>query len=306
MTDNSRSELESSIDRLYQLPLDRFTPERNALAAELRKSGRRVEADQVKALAKPSQTAWAVNQAWWTARPAFEAMLDAGMRLRIEHEALARGRTVDLRRAADARQGAVDAVISVAVDVLGGDAAVSPQARHRIAGTCEALASSGVPADATVGRLTADLQSTGLDVLSALAAGVPGKGLAPAGPATPVGRPHVVARSEGPASREDQAARVAAARVAEAKADLASKQAALREAEVDATRASADEARARRLHEKAAERMRSLEQELDATREDERTTRRALAEATKAASAADFVRAQSARAVDAAKRRLEE
>lgn len=47
---------------LYGLPLDRFVPERDALAKALRAEGRREEAARVAALRKPSVAAWAVNQ----------------------------------------------------------------------------------------------------------------------------------------------------------------------------------------------------------------------------------------------------
>ena len=50
------------VDELYGLPLDRFTPERNALARELRNLGERERGAEVAALRKPSVAAWAVNQ----------------------------------------------------------------------------------------------------------------------------------------------------------------------------------------------------------------------------------------------------
>ena len=54
--------VEQAADLLYGLPLDEFTPARNAAAKELRDQGLKAEADAVKALAKPSVAAWAVNQ----------------------------------------------------------------------------------------------------------------------------------------------------------------------------------------------------------------------------------------------------
>jgi len=51
--------LEERLDELYALPLDEFTAARNELAKALRAEGKREEADAVKALAKPSVTAWA-------------------------------------------------------------------------------------------------------------------------------------------------------------------------------------------------------------------------------------------------------
>src|SRR5687767_1069156 len=50
------------VDELYCLPLDRFVPERNALAKALRASGEREEAARIAKLPRPSIAAWAVNQ----------------------------------------------------------------------------------------------------------------------------------------------------------------------------------------------------------------------------------------------------
>ena len=58
MPDPPRAEIE----RLYALPLEEFTAERDALAKRLRKDGDRESADAVKALKKPSVAAWAINQ----------------------------------------------------------------------------------------------------------------------------------------------------------------------------------------------------------------------------------------------------
>src|SRR4051812_9663296 len=55
-------DLDQLVDELYALPLERFVPERDLLAKELRANGRRDEARQVAGLTKPSVVAWAVNQ----------------------------------------------------------------------------------------------------------------------------------------------------------------------------------------------------------------------------------------------------
>jgi hypothetical protein len=52
----------AEIDRLYALPLDEFTAERDELVKRLRKDGDRERAAEVKALKKPSVAGWAVNQ----------------------------------------------------------------------------------------------------------------------------------------------------------------------------------------------------------------------------------------------------
>ena len=47
---------------LYGLPLEEFTKARDELAKELRGAGKKEAADEVKALRKPSVSAWTVNQ----------------------------------------------------------------------------------------------------------------------------------------------------------------------------------------------------------------------------------------------------
>ena len=54
--------VDEAAELLYGLPLDEFTAARNAAAKELRDRGLGAESDEVKALAKPSVAAWAVNQ----------------------------------------------------------------------------------------------------------------------------------------------------------------------------------------------------------------------------------------------------
>lgn len=54
--------LAGEIDRLYALPLEEFTAERDDLAKRLRKEGDRDAAAEVNGLKKPSVAAWAVNQ----------------------------------------------------------------------------------------------------------------------------------------------------------------------------------------------------------------------------------------------------
>ena len=70
------------IDQLYGLPLVEFTQARNEAASELRGAGRRTEADQVKALRKPSAAAAAVNRLVREYRREVEAFLQAAAILR--------------------------------------------------------------------------------------------------------------------------------------------------------------------------------------------------------------------------------
>jgi hypothetical protein len=77
---------------LYGLPLDRFVPERAALAKALRKEGRRREADEVAALRKPSVAAWAVNQLVRTQRRGVLDLYEAGDAARQAQSQLLVGR----------------------------------------------------------------------------------------------------------------------------------------------------------------------------------------------------------------------
>src|SRR5881396_1612806 len=77
----TKGKLEDDLDALYRLPLAEFTAARNTLAGQLKQGGRGNEAEFVKALVKPSISAWAVNQLYWKHREAFEGLIAAGKRL---------------------------------------------------------------------------------------------------------------------------------------------------------------------------------------------------------------------------------
>src|SRR5437763_1720908 len=97
--------IERQIDELFQLPSNQFTAARNALAKTLTGD----EAREVKALKKPSAVAWAVNQVFWKARPAYDALMKAGHALRAAQLALNRADAdvAAAEREFDAAQAAV-------------------------------------------------------------------------------------------------------------------------------------------------------------------------------------------------------
>ncbi len=341
MADTANAAIEKAIDALYQEPLDAFTAKRNALAAELRKAGDRATSDLVKALAKPSVTAWAVNQVWWTNRDVFQAMLEAGARLKEAHLAWSSGGSTDVRAAAEERRQAVRAVVDAALAALGDPKTVAPDMQYRISGTVEALA-SGATGDATPGRLFRDLQSSGLEGLGALAAAAAAApprasskstsarspsaaGKASSADTAPVskpaagkpvshGRPTLVHSSrapeappdEPPAARRGESAKEAAAR--RRAQELEKVEARLKELEDrlealtrDAKTQSAEEAREREAAEAAREQVTELERKLEEAREEEKSARRAVATASRAASETEMVRARTARDVAAAR-----
>src|SRR5215471_16752733 len=69
--------IDQAAELLYGLPLDEFTTARNAAAKELRDRGLAAEADTVKALAKPTVAAWAVNQLTRRRHADLDEFLDA-------------------------------------------------------------------------------------------------------------------------------------------------------------------------------------------------------------------------------------
>ena len=111
---------EDRVDALYGLPLDEFTPSRDALAKELRGEGRREEADWVKALPKPSAPAWVVNQLARTQGQPSKRLLEAGDALREAHERLLAGEggAEDLRSASEEEDGAVRKLRAAASGLL--------------------------------------------------------------------------------------------------------------------------------------------------------------------------------------------
>jgi hypothetical protein len=342
MTTSSNTErgLELAIDALYRGSLETFTHDRNALSAELRKGGDRAAADRVKALPKPSLTAWAVNQVWWTNRPVFEGMVEAGARLKKAHLTWSGGGAADVRAAAEERRHAVRAVVDAAVAALGDPKSVAPDMQYRISGTVEALA-SGEVSGVTPGRLSKDVQTSGLEGLGALAAAAVGAPPRPGAatssrapndadratarsgatranessaavrPAVP-SRPTLVHSSKSPAARPDEPARRGeSAREAAARRraqELEKVEARLQELEArldtltkEAMKQSEEETRARTAADAARAGVTDLERQLDEAREREKAARRTMAEASKAASETEMVRARTARDVGAAR-----
>src|SRR5687768_15461476 len=82
MPTRREADLEAETDSLFQGSLTEFTAARNALAMRLKKEGRAADAERVKALAKPSAPAWAVNQLFWENPKAFDRLIAVGERVR--------------------------------------------------------------------------------------------------------------------------------------------------------------------------------------------------------------------------------
>jgi hypothetical protein len=156
------------VDELYGLPLDRFTPERNALARELRNAGKRDQAADVAALRKPSVAAWAVNQLVRTQKRAIGELFEAGDALRGAHDAVLAGRGdgSSLRTAVERERATIESLIQAAGGLLSTDGhELSSTIIDRVADTLNAAA---LDDDARVqvrdGRLERELRHIGLGV----------------------------------------------------------------------------------------------------------------------------------------------
>jgi hypothetical protein len=163
-------ELEADLDALFTLPLTEFTGARNTLAAELKKSGRGDEAVRVKALAKPSISAWAVNQLYWNYREAFDQLLASGERF---HKAQTSGKIADMRAALDARRETLKELSDLATSLLqDADHNPSLDTIRRVTTTLEGMSVYASRSDAPrPGRLTHDVDPPGFESFGSFVSG---------------------------------------------------------------------------------------------------------------------------------------
>jgi hypothetical protein len=163
--------LNAEIKALYRLPLEEFTPARNALAARLRKEKRAEDAAQVKPLPKPTPSAWAVNVLFEREAGKMDALLGAGKRARAAQREAVAGRGAEpLREAIRSARGLADELRWDAARIL--TERGSPPSRalvERIAANLQALAfSPNAAEEASRGWLDRDLDPPGFEVLAGL------------------------------------------------------------------------------------------------------------------------------------------
>lgn len=154
------------VDELYGLAPERFVPERNALARELRRAGQRDEAAGVAALRKPSVAARAVNQLAREHKPQLRRLFEAGDALsQVQSQVLAGqadGRT--LGEAAERERAAVSALVQEARELLVAEGQdPSATVLERVGETLHAAAlDDAARAPVQQGRLERELRHVGL------------------------------------------------------------------------------------------------------------------------------------------------
>ena len=154
---------DDAIAALYQTSVENFVAERKRLVGELRSAGDRDGAAALAKRARPTLSAWAVNQLYWRARESFDAMLATAARLRggdvsataAHRDAIARLRT----RASE-------------ILVQGGHVA-SEAVLRRVASTLAALAASNGFDRDPPGALASDRDPPGFEAIGAFAPAAP-------------------------------------------------------------------------------------------------------------------------------------
>ncbi len=159
---------------LYGLPLERFIPERGALAKAIRADGERDEAARVAKLRKPSVAAWAVNQLVRTQSRELGALFKAGDQLqRAQADLLAgKGDAGKLRTAAEREREAVDKLTAAAGGLLSSEGhELGPATLERVSDTLHAAAlDDDARGEVKDGCLVRELRHVGLGAFGGFAA----------------------------------------------------------------------------------------------------------------------------------------
>lgn len=240
--------LEAEIDRLYQLPLDEFTAERNALA---KRAGR--EGASIREYVKPSVPAWAVNQLYWADRDEWDALIAAAENLRRAHKAVLGGREGDVRAAGTVHDEAVESALKATLRILQRSShPVTDVTRQGVINTLRALPADGIQP----GRLAKTLQPGGFEMLAGLTVGGAKRSAAHA---TPSPRPHAHTSKARPqpvhrgGAHHEAQSKADARAVAAARQEVASSERAVREGEQAVRRDEFESARLAREERRAVD-----------------------------------------------------
>ena len=162
MADEPSRAVVDEADRLYGLPLEQFTAERDAAAKALRKAGDRDAAAVLAKLPKPTPAAWAANQVARTEPDVLDEFLAAGAALREAQEAALAGDAGGLREATRTQRAAVDAFMAAAQPLQPGGRPLSRAMSDRLRMTLLAAAGNEELSEALAdGRLALEAEAGG-------------------------------------------------------------------------------------------------------------------------------------------------
>jgi hypothetical protein len=312
------ADLSGDIDALYQGPLGEFTAGRNALEKRVKAEQGKEAGAAIKALEKPSVSAWAVNQLFWRHRADFDRLLRSGDDLRASQQKRMAGRDVDVNAAIDARREALSKLMGRAGAILEEGGTTSDDIRQRVSQTLEALSVYGTSdAAPRPGRLTGDVQPPGFAALAALVpAGPPGR-MAPAAKAKSAAAREEAEEQDETAEEDDGKAARGKKAAAAPPRPMESKRAekarlALEQAEVELARAreaeeeaGAAQATAQKEWEAAKAALDEIQQKLDEAMDREKTAHSHRDEQRRAATQAGHAASRAERARNEAERYLQ-
>jgi len=286
----TRGKLEDDVDALFKLPLAEFTGARNKLAAWLKQSGHANDATLVKALGKPSISAWAVNQLYWKHREPFDKLLAAGQRFRQSHASGLTGTVADMRGSLNAQRDVLSQLSDLAASLLRDSGhSPTPEMLRRITTTLEALSALASLSDGpTPGRLTDDVDPPGFEALASLVPGSP-KGTKEPARLTVSQKPNAAATKVTPIREVRQAEATRRAKIVAAKDSLQAAKKSLIDSRAKAQRleaaqkkASAEAKEAEKQRREAEERFRKAGTASEAANQNVRSLNEEAREAAKA------------------------
>ena len=248
----------------------------------------------MRGLAKPSFTAWLVNQLYWSARRDLDAFLKAADRVRVGEKAMLEGRkAAGQADAVSERRRTLDPLVAKAAARAAEEGTpLSPALTERLRTTLDAIgAYGGGAARHARGRLQEDLDPPGFAALASLGAGAASSGGKRAAPAAPP-RLHLVRSTPHPKLAE------AGGRVSYAEPEAARAQ--------DAATAATDaERRARTAADQARTRLAEAERALKSAQAEAEAAATALKTRQAEARAAAAAAATAVKALDKARDSLE-
>jgi hypothetical protein len=155
------------VSDLYGLPLEEFTPARDALVGELKRAGKKDAAEEVRTLRKPPVFVWAINQAARRRPEVASALVKAGAELRKAQRGAVSGRSPGgLHEATRAHRGLVDELTGAAHEALEERGGVAPAVVTKVAQTLRAASVDKEASKALVaGTLAEDVEQVGFGPL---------------------------------------------------------------------------------------------------------------------------------------------
>ena len=161
--------LERELDALYQLPVDRFTAARNELAKRLRADGQGEDAQQVKALRKPTAAVWLINRLAREDELDIQRLLKAGESMTRTQAKVARGQSGEAFLEARREEQRALERLAHAARKLADREGVGSSAIDRATQTLRAAALTEEGRKLLKrGRLTEELQPPGFEALTGL------------------------------------------------------------------------------------------------------------------------------------------